>query len=78
MRLIEAIRAAATVGGAERTCFGCARFHNDVATVERHLPGLSSFSSAHASVRADDGLCARHETWINGRRACADFEPAPR
>ena len=62
---------------ARPTCFGCAHFHNDTETIQRVLPGISSFSSAHASVRADDGLCARHDTLINGRGSCADFLGRP-
>jgi len=74
MTLIEAIRGAfKRRGDARPGCFGCAHFRNDVATIERALPGMSSFSSAHASVRADDGLCLSHDTLVNGRRACVDF-----
>ncbi|MGD0185834.1 MAG: hypothetical protein ABSC25_11370 [Roseiarcus sp.] len=61
-------------GGA--TCFGCRHFDNDPAAMEAAFPGLTTFSSGHASVRADDGLCAKHATYLNGRRACAEREPA--
>jgi hypothetical protein len=58
---------------ARPTCFGCAHFRNDCATIESALPGISSFSSSRASVRADDGVCERHDMLVNGRRACAAF-----
>ncbi len=78
MTLIETFRAALKPrADGPPGCFGCAHFHNDTETIQRVLPGISSFSSAHASVRADDGLCARHDTLINGRGSCADFLGRP-
>ena len=58
---------------ARPTCFGCAHFRNDCATIESALPGISSFSSSRASVRADDGVCDHHDVLVNGRRACGAF-----
>lgn len=57
-------------------CSGCAFFRNDFAAVEKALPGLSSFSSSRASVRANDGVCERHAALINGRRRCSAFARA--
>jgi hypothetical protein len=48
-------------------------FRNDPAALEAALPGLNSLSSARASVRADDGLCGRHERLVGVRASCADF-----
>jgi hypothetical protein len=59
--------------GAEQTCFPCTHFCDDPARIEAELPGLSILSSAHASVRAQDGLCLRHDLLINGRRRCSSF-----
>ncbi len=74
MTLMELLRPAFRPRKAARfDCFGCTYFRNDAKTIEQALPGISSFSSAHASVRADDGLCTRHDTLLNGRRACADY-----
>ncbi|MGO9004951.1 MAG: hypothetical protein ACLQIQ_16855 [Beijerinckiaceae bacterium] len=76
MKLFRAIRdgfAAAARAGAPADCFGCRHFENGAAFLEAALPGLATFSSARASVRADDGLCLRHGHYVNGRRACADF-----
>lgn len=57
------------------TCFGCRAFVNDPAAMEAAFPGLTSFSSGYASVRADDGICLTHQTYLNGQRACAAREP---
>jgi hypothetical protein len=48
-------------------------FRNDAAFLERALPGLATLSSGYASVRSDDGLCARHDRYVGARAACADF-----
>jgi hypothetical protein len=66
---------AATAAPRGETCFACIHFRNDAATLTAALPGLSVFSSFHASVRADDGLCLRHDRFINGGRRCAQFAP---
>jgi hypothetical protein len=62
---------------ARPNCFGCAYFHNESSIIESALPGISSFSSSRASVRADDGVCDRHDLLVNGRRACASFVSRP-
>lgn len=74
MRFIAAFRDVFEAGrGASPTCFGCLHFSNDPAAIEAALPGLSSLSSGHASVRADDGICRAHETICNGKRRCGDY-----
>jgi hypothetical protein len=37
------------------------------------LPGLNSMSSAWASVRADDGLCGRHDRYVSASSFCEDY-----
>ena len=54
-------------------CQGCAHFLTDPALIEAALPGLAILSSAHASVRGQDGLCVLHDRLIDGRRRCASF-----
>jgi hypothetical protein len=54
-------------------CRDCAHFRNDPAYLERVFPGLTSLSSGYASVRAEDGLCLRHDRYLGARCWCADF-----
>jgi hypothetical protein len=49
------------------SCADCRYFLNDPHVLEREIAGLSSLSSARASVRADDGICVRHDR-MTGRR----------
>ena len=63
-------------GRAMRRCGDCGHFRNDSAYLEATIPGLASLSSGDASVRADDGLCLRHERYSSARGSCADFTPA--
>jgi hypothetical protein len=51
------------------SCGSCAHFRNDPAYLETLFSGLSSLSSAYASVRGDDGHCRRHDRYL-GARAC--------
>jgi hypothetical protein len=73
MNMLATLRSALLRGDARESCFSCAQFCDDPADIEAALPGLAIFSSAHASVRAQDGLCLQHHRVINGRRRCADF-----
>ena len=59
-----------------RQCGACGYFRNDPAYLEAAIPGLSSLSSATASVRGEDGLCLRHDRYLGARAVCADFTPA--
>ena len=64
-------------GQTEKCCGACGYFRNDAAYLEKAIPGFSSLSSGDASVRADDGLCLRHDRYLSARASCADFTPAP-
>ncbi|MBO9622941.1 MAG: hypothetical protein J7500_09540 [Sphingomonas sp.] len=57
----------------EGACAACAHFRSDPAEVEAALPGLAVLSSAHASVRARDGLCLEHDVVTSGARRCPRF-----
>jgi hypothetical protein len=59
--------------GDERRCGYCAHFRNDRAYLEAAMPGLASMSSGDASVRADDGVCLRHDRYLSARASCAEF-----
>jgi hypothetical protein len=56
-------------------CGTCANFRNDSAYLEKVMPGLTSMSSAHASVRADDGVCILHDRYLSARASCSAFIP---
>jgi hypothetical protein len=60
-----------------RRCQFCVWFRNDPAFLEGIFSGLSSLGSAYASVRAEDGLCLRHDRYLSTHASCADFSPAP-
>jgi hypothetical protein len=59
------------------TCGTCIHFIDDPATIEKTWPGMSSFSSGAASVRARDGLCDHHDRYLASDDCCADHEPKP-
>jgi hypothetical protein len=61
---------------AARCCGACGYFRNVPAYLEAAIPGLAIFRSGDASVRAEDGLCLRHDRYLSARAACADFTPA--
>jgi hypothetical protein len=54
-------------------CGSCTHFCNDPAFLEKAMPGLTSMGSAYASVRAEDGVCSRHDRYLSARSSCADF-----
>ena len=55
------------------SCAHCTHFRNQPEYLERAIPGLSSMSSAYASVRGEDGICAKHERYLSARSSCSDF-----
>ena len=60
-----------------RRCQFCVWFRNEPAFLEEIFTGLSSLGSAYASVRAEDGLCLRHDRYLSAHASCADFSPVP-
>ena len=57
----------------ERTCRQCRHFRNDAQYLETAFPGLASMSSGYGSVRADDGICTRHDRYLNAESSCVQF-----
>jgi len=55
-------------------CLDCRHFCNDPAVIERAFPGLTAMGSGYADVRANDGLCARHDLYLALTNGCAEFE----
>jgi hypothetical protein len=59
-----------------RKCQDCRHFRNDSQFLEASFPGLTSLSSGYGSVRAEDGICVRHERYLSAESSCADFAAA--
>jgi hypothetical protein len=57
------------------TCPTCRFFDNAVDSIEAAFPGLKTMSSAHASVRADDGLCSLHDRYVASASTCSAHRP---
>ena len=57
-----------------RACWNCTHFRNDPAYLETQFRGLASLSSGYAAVRADDGMCTRHDRYVGARASCADHK----
>jgi hypothetical protein len=64
----------AAQNGATR-CAACRFFTGAPAALERAIPGLNILSSAYGSVRADTGVCERHDFFTTAATpACPRFE----
>jgi hypothetical protein len=64
-------------GGAamvEDSCGSCRYFCESPHEIESQMPGMRSLGSGHASVRAADGICRRHDRYLGAASNCADFE----
>jgi hypothetical protein len=59
-------------------CLRCLHFHNSPAYLESVFKGLTTLSSAHASVRNEDGVCEHHDIYLSADQWCKDFTPAGR
>jgi hypothetical protein len=57
-------------------CGRCVFFDNRPSSIEAAFPGLSALSSGYASVRAQDGLCRKHDRYCPFNDLCPDFELA--
>jgi hypothetical protein len=60
----------------QETCIGCRFFLHEPRVLERALPGLASLSSAYASVRDNDGLCAVHDRYVAASSSCVSHSAA--
>jgi hypothetical protein len=54
-------------------CDRCVYFRNDPAYLETVFPGLVSLGSGYGSVRAEDGVCSRHDRYLSAHARCPDF-----
>ena len=60
----------------QQHCLACVHFRNDAKFLEAAFSGLTSLSSGFGSVRADDGICLRHDRYLSAWSFCAEFSPA--
>jgi hypothetical protein len=65
--------AALVVEAEAGSCGSCRYFCEAPHEIESQLPGLRSLSSVHASVRAADGLCRRHDRYLAASSSCAEY-----
>ncbi len=63
--------------GSQLGCRDCRHFRNGAAALEAALPGLRTLSSAYASVRCADGLCAVHDRYVAADYACSAHSSGP-
>jgi hypothetical protein len=59
----------------ERHCINCAHFRNSPEYLESVYKGLTSLSSAYASVRKDDGICLLRDLYLSADECCDAFTP---
>ncbi len=56
-----------------RRCSNCRHFHNSPAYLENLFKGFVTLSSAHASIRKEDGVCEYHDIYLSADQWCEDF-----
>jgi hypothetical protein len=54
-------------------CSNCAFFDGDPRSLEVRIKGLRTFGSGFASVRDEDGLCAKHQRYVSAHSSCREF-----
>jgi hypothetical protein len=62
----------------EHCCRGCRHFRNSPEYLESVYRGLTTMSSAHASVRKDDGICLMHDLYLSADASCDQYESSVR
>ncbi len=58
----------------KRECMHCLHFQNSPEYLEDLYKGLTSLSSAHGSVRCEDGICDLNDQYLASTRQCERFE----
>jgi hypothetical protein len=66
--------AAAADAAPEQSCGSCRYFCQSPHEIESQMPGMRSLGSGHASVRAADGICRRHDRYLGAASLCAGYE----
>lgn len=60
--------------GNKPRCLQCKHFRNSPQYLESVYKGLATLSSAHGSVRSEDGICVLKDLYIAANRRCDSFE----
>jgi hypothetical protein len=55
------------------TCLSCRHFRNAPHYLETVYKGLTSLSSAYASVRKDDGICLERDLYLSASASCERY-----
>jgi hypothetical protein len=55
------------------TCLTCRYFRNSPRYLESVYKGLTSLSSAYASVRKDDGICLERDLYLSASASCERY-----
>lgn len=58
----------------EERCLICLHFNNSPEYLESVYKGLTALSSAHASVRKQDGICSLRDMYLSAGGWCDRFE----
>lgn len=58
-------------------CINCRHFRNDPDFLESIFKGLTALSSAHGSVRYEDGICLLNDLYLAADKWCDRFTPYP-
>jgi hypothetical protein len=56
-----------------RICLHCRHFRNAPRYLESVYKGLTSLSSAYASVRKDDGICVERDLYLSASAYCERY-----
>jgi hypothetical protein len=68
------LNAARVEAAVEESCGSCRYFCQAPHEIESQLPGIRSLGSGHASVRAADGICRRHDRYLGASSHCSDYD----
>ncbi|MFZ0927399.1 MAG: hypothetical protein WAN11_02290 [Syntrophobacteraceae bacterium] len=60
--------------GNKPQCLQCKHFRNSAQYLESVYKGLITLSSAHGSVRSEDGICVLNDLYLAANRYCDHFE----
>lgn len=57
----------------QKACIDCRHFRNSPDYLESVFKGMTTLSSAHASIRKDDGICVLNDIYLSADSSCASF-----